>query len=72
MGIVDAYRLVNKDRFKELTRLFGGPGLDLCDGDFDEDGDVDGRDLYFLITEPADPALYADWFAGEFGSLVCP
>ena len=50
----------------------GGPGLDLCDGDFDEDGDVDGRDLYFLITEPADPDLYADWFAGEFGSLVCP
>ncbi len=40
-----------------------------CDGDFDQDGDIDGMDLFELIqsggVSPAD-------FAANFGRAVCP
>jgi hypothetical protein len=42
-----------------------------CLGDFDDDGDVDGKDLAALID---DPGLLSDIavFAGNFGKTTCP
>lgn len=72
LGIVDPHRHVNRDRFLELTALYEGAGLDLCLEDRDEDGDVDGSDLYLFLGgfSGSGPALES--FAAEFGRAACP
>jgi hypothetical protein len=72
LGIVDQFRHVNRDRFLELTDLYGGAGLDLCLEDRNEDGDVDGSDLYLVLKafNGSSPALES--FAVEFGGDSCP
>ena len=42
----------------------------LCEGDFLEDGDVDGHDLVLLMNDPGQLSLAA--FAAHFGRLGCP
>jgi hypothetical protein len=72
LGIVDAYRHINRERFLELTSLCRGSGLNLCLEDRDEDGDVDGSDLYLFLKgfSGSGPALES--FAVEFGGDICP
>jgi hypothetical protein len=44
--------------------------MDVCESDFDGDGDVDGSDLADNIADQAGTSL--DDFAAEFGSTYCP
>ena len=44
--------------------------IDLWEGDFEPDGDVDGSDLTELVANPA--LLDLSTFAGEFGRTDCP
>jgi hypothetical protein len=69
LGIVNQYRHVNQDRFLELTALYEGAGLDLCLEDGDEDGDVDGLDLYLFLSGSGQTLQS---FAVEFGRAACP
>lgn len=41
-----------------------------CEGDFDGDGDVDGRDVTVLANHPAE--IEVGLFAGNFGRTDCP
>ena len=43
--------------------------IDICEGDFDPDGDVDGADLIAYIADQTTISL-AD-FAGDFGRTDC-
>lgn len=45
LGIVDVYRHIKPKRFTLLNDLFGGIGLDLCEGDLILDRNVDQLDL---------------------------
>jgi hypothetical protein len=42
----------------------------LCEGDFDSDGDVDGKDLAEYIFDSG--GLGLEMFAGNFGKANCP
>lgn len=72
LGIVDPYRHVNRDRFLELTGLYGGPGLELCLEDQDEDGDVDGFDLSLFSDGFSGSGPSLAGFVNEFGRDACP
>jgi len=72
LGIVDPHRHVNRDRFLELTALYEGAGLELCLEDRDEDGDVDGSDLYLVLKGYSGSAAALESFAVEFGGDICP
>jgi hypothetical protein len=63
---------VNRDRFLELTALYEGAGLELCLEDRDEDGDVDGSDLYLVLKGYSGSAAALESFAVEFGGDICP
>jgi hypothetical protein len=71
LGIVDPYRHVNRDRFMELTALYEGAGLDLCLEDRDEDGDVDGSDLYLFLGGFSGSGSALESFAVDFGRTDC-
>ncbi len=45
-------------------------GFALCTGDFDADGDVDGRNLYELVS--GRKGIVASFFAADFGRANCP
>jgi hypothetical protein len=68
----------NNTASKQYTRNLGtGAGIELissdplaCEGDFDEDGNVDGSDLSTLIAEPS--LLDIATFAWNFGKNACP
>jgi len=58
-------------------QLYGGPATKsfvvtspLCEGDFDDDGDVDGVNLAILARNPS--LLDLAVFAVEFGRIDCP
>ena len=42
----------------------------MCEGDFDEDGDMDGEDLIVQIADGSDVDL--EDFAADFGRIECP
>lgn len=70
LGIVDAYRHANPDRFSELTALYQGPGFDLCLED--RDGDVDGLDLFLFLGGFTGSVSALASFTVDFGQDVCP
>ncbi len=72
LGIIDAYRHANPDRFSELTTLYQGPGLDLCLEDRDGDGDVDGSDLFLFLGGVTGSGSALASFTVDFGQDACP
>ena len=52
----------------------GGPAITAvtCDGDFDQDGDVDGADLAAYINENTNEFADLADFAADFGRTDCP
>ena len=70
MNPADPPYSTNYDLYPGFWYTVAAEPMDACEGDFDEDGDVDGSDL--AVFAAGETTITLEEFASDFGKTNCP